>query len=270
MAKIERAAARLKQMDALAALDSPLHALHPLVKLCVTLAYILTVVSYPKYALSGLMVMLLYPVLLFALSGISAGECFSKIKLLLPLVILVGLPNIFFDRTPLVKIGTVAVSGGTVSWLTLTLKGALCLTASFMLAATTRMDALCAALRRLHVPKLFVTLMLLTWRYIGVLLREAGAMTDAYRLRAPGQHGVRFDAWGSFLGRLLLRSADRASDIYAAMCLRGFDGEFRYAEYRRLRPGEALAGALAIAALVALRRYDLVDLLGRWLAGGLG
>ena len=202
MNKSEQALSALAEMDELAARQSPIHRLHPIAKLLVTIAYIFTVVSFGKYQLSGLAVMALYPVLLFQLSGIPAGTCFHKLRIVLPLVMAVGLFNPFFDRSPLLYLGTVPVSGGVISMLSLMVKGVLCLTASFLLIAATPIDSLCAALRRLHVPSLLVTLLLLTYRYVGVMTEEVSIMTDAYRLRAPGQKGIHISAWGSFLGQL--------------------------------------------------------------------
>lgn len=187
-------------MDALAAGDSPAHRLSPLSKLLVTIAYIACVVSYGKYALSSMIAMLLYPVVMFQVSGIPVRTCFYKLRVALPLVLAVGLFNPLFDQAPLLALGGVAVSGGVVSMLTLMAKGTLCLMASFLLMATTGIDALCAALRKLHVPGMLVTLLLLTYRYVGVMTRELGVMTDAYHLRAPGQKGIHRSAWGSFLG----------------------------------------------------------------------
>ena len=85
------------------------------------------------------------------------------------------------------------------------------------------------------MPKLLTALLLLTYRYVEVLLEQAGIMTTAYHLRAPGQKGIAVSAWGSFLGQLLLRSMDRAEDLYESMELRGFTGEFYYAERQKSR-----------------------------------
>ena len=63
-------------MDALASWNSPLHKASAGAKLLVTVAYILTTVSFDKYNPSGLMFMLLYPALLFAVSGIPVSTCF--------------------------------------------------------------------------------------------------------------------------------------------------------------------------------------------------
>ncbi len=262
MADMHRALGELSQMDDLAALDSPIHRLHPLTKLILTVGYIALVVSFGKYALSGVLVMALYPAALFSLGGIPVGVCFRKLRVVLPLVMAVGLFNPFFDRAPLLAVGGVAVSGGVISMLTLMLKGVLCLTASFLLIATTGIDALCAALRMLRVPGMLVTLLLLTYRYVGVMTGELAVMTDAYRLRAPGQRGIHHRAWGSFLGQLLLRSMDRAGELYAGMQLRGFCGEFHYAGVRPFAPGDAAWLVLGLGACGLLRFVDVAALLG--------
>ena len=230
MSKLSNARIELLEMDALASKASFYHSLHPLAKLLTTCLYILTVVSFPKYDLPGLISMVLYPVILFQLADLSPGLCFYRLRVVLPLVCAVGLVNPFLDRRVLLYLGTVPITGGMVSMVTLMGKGVFSLMASFLLVAATSMDALCAALRKLHVPAVLVSLLLLTYRYIGVLLEEVSVMTEGYALRAPNQKGLHISAWGSFLGQLLLRSMDRAQELYGSMVLRGFHGDFFYAD----------------------------------------
>lgn len=263
MNKMEKALHELSEMDDLAAQDSPIHRLHPAAKLLATIAYILLVVSFDKYDLDGLFPMLLWPVLLFQLSGVPVRTCFYKLRIVLPLVMAVGLFNPFFDRAPLLMLGSLRVSGGVVSMLTLMGKGVLCLMASFLLMATTPIDSLCAALRRLHVPKMVVTLLLLTYRYTGVLTEELAVMTEAYHLRAPGQKGIHVSAWGSFLGQLLLRSMDRAGELYDSMVLRGYHGHFHYAPVGPFTGWDGVYLALCLGSFALVR---LVDVTG-WLGG---
>ena len=262
MSKVSNAQAELREMDELSARDSPIHRLHPLAKLLVTLMYLFTVVSFPKYSFSALFVMLLYPVLTFQLSGIPLRLCFRKLRLVLVLVCAVGILNPFFDRTPMLALGGLTVTGGVLSMATLILKGVFALTASFLLIGTTSIDRLCAALRKLRVPGILVTLLLLTYRYVSLMLRQVSVMTDAYALRAPGQRGIHISAWGSFLGQLLLRSIDRGSELYQSMELRGFRGEFHYAD----GPGygaKDLCYTLCWAVFfLAARLVDLPRLLG--------
>ncbi|MFQ6930295.1 MAG: CbiQ family ECF transporter T component [Eubacterium sp.] len=64
----------------------------------------------------------------------------------------------------------------------------------------------------------------LIYRYINVLLKETKRIVvEAYSLRAPGQKGINFKAWGSLPGQLLLRSIDRATDVHNSMSLRGYN-----------------------------------------------
>ena len=60
-------------------------------------------------------------------------------------------------------------------------------------------------------------------------------MTQAYSLRAPKQKGIHFKVWGSLSGQLLLRSIDRANEVYESMVLRGYHGEFPYAKVEHFR-----------------------------------
>ncbi len=262
MNKMQRAIRELSEMDELAAGSSPIHALHPAAKLITTVIYILVTLSFDKYDLGGLVPMVLWPVLLFQISGIEVKTCFYKLRIVLPLVMAVGLFNPFFDKTILLQLGGLPVSGGVISMLTLMLKGVFCLMASFLLMASTPIDSLCAALRKLHVPKLIVTLLLLTYRYVGVMTEELAVMTDAYHLRAPGQKGIHVSAWGSFLGQLLLRSMDRAQELYSSMLLRGYRQEFFYADFRAFRLGDALYVLACSTAFFLLRTVRIAELLG--------
>ena len=130
-----------------------------------------------------------------------------------------------------VLIGVVSMIGLPVArgWITLfviLLKGTLAVSAALLLIATTGMNRLAAAMRSLRVPRLFVTVFFLTFRYIGVLGEELARVLRAYDLRAPGQRGITPRAWGSLLGQMLLRAFARAERIHAAMTVRGFRGEY--------------------------------------------
>lgn len=262
MDKIAHAQSELREMDALAAGNSPIHRLHPLCKLIVTVTYIITVVSFSKYDFAGLSVMVLYPILMFQASEIPVRTCFYKLRIVLPLVCAVGLVNPFLDHTPLIRLGNVVITGGMVSMVTLMMKGVFSLMASFLLIATTSIDALCAALGNLHVPPILTTLLLLTYRYIGVMLEQVGIMTEAYKLRAPEQKGIHISAWGSFLGQLLLRSMDRAEELYHSMQLRGFQGMFYYANVPPCKCNSIIYCVICIIAFLGARAVPVASLIG--------
>ena len=262
MDKLTNAQRELWEMDDMAAGSSAIHRLHPLTKLLATIAYVFLVVSFPKYDLSGLVGMVLYPVVLYQIAGIPVSACFYKLRVVLPLVCAVGLVNPFLDRSVLLYLGSVPITGGLVSMVTLMLKGIYSLMASFLLIATTPIDAICAALGKLHVPGVLTTLLLLTYRYIGLMIREVAVMSESYALRAPGQKGIHFSAWGSFLGQLLLRSMDRAEELYSSMLLRGFRGEFYYVGLPKARGKDWLFFLGSLLLFLAARNTNLPELLG--------
>ena len=262
MNKMQKALAELSEMDELAAMRSPVHRLHPGAKLITTIAYIMITLSFGKYDLPGLVPMVLWPAMMFSLSGVKVRTCFYKLRIVLPLVMAVGLFNPFFDRQTMLTIGNIAISGGVISMITLMLKGVFSLMASFLLMATTKIDSLCAALRKLHVPAILVSLLQLTYRYVGVMTEELAVMTDAYHLRAPGQKGIHISAWGSFLGQLLLRSMDRAQELYSSMILRGYHEHFHYADIDRFRGRDAVYMLVSILLFVMLRYGNISQLVG--------
>ncbi len=259
MGKINNAIFELHEIDEMAARKIRINRIHPLAKLMVTFLYIVCVLSYDKYNLSGLLPMAIYPLVLFNLSELSIGRCFKKLRLLLPLVCFIGLFNPIYDKTPLYHLGSLTITGGMISLITLVVKGIYALTASFLLIATTGIERICYALKLLHVPQILVTQILLTYRYLTLLLSEANAVYQAYSLRAPKEKGVRYKIWGSLIGQLLLRSIDRAGNLYDSMLLRGFCGEFYYADKQRSNGMDYSYLVLWIVIITLLRAFNIAD-----------
>lgn len=262
MSNISRTIYEIQSLDALAKEKRWINELHPLVKICVTMLYIGMTVSFPKYCLGGLLAMAVYPVILFTVGELSFRAGLRRLRIVLPLVCVVGVFNPFFDREIYAYLGKVAVSGGVLSMVTLMLKGVFTVFASYLLIATTTVEKICYALRMLHLPKLFVTQLLLIYRYIGVLSEEAGRITRAYELRAPGQKGIHVKVWGTLVGQLLLRSMDRAEQIYESMCLRGYQGEFYYGDKVKMRGRDIVYLCIWTAALIALRCLPVTEKIG--------
>lgn len=267
MSKINNAIYEIHHMDAIAARDQWVNNIHPLVKFIVTIVYIVTVVSFAKYDLLGLTGMAVYLIAGFILAELSFKECLWRLRIVLPILCAVGLANPFLDRIP-VELGFIRINSGVISMLTLMMKGCFTVIATYLLVATTSIEKICYALRLLHLPKIFVTQVLLTYRYITVLLEEADRITQAYSLRAPRQKGVHFKVWGSLIGQLLLRSIDRANAVFESMTLRGYQGEFRYLDKLRIRWRDALYLLIWLTVIFVVKKIPIILLAGN-LVGGL-
>ena len=227
MSKITGTISEIHKLQKQAQLSTPLTSLHPLAKLLMTMAYIVTLMSLGKYALFKLLVLASYPLLGFYWGRISLSQALWRLRLILPLVACVGIANPFFDKH-IIYWGDFAIRAGYLSFFSLLLKGVLAVLASYLLIATTTIEQICHALRLLQLPKLLVTQLLLSYRYLTLLLEQADTIAQAYALRAPKQKGVHFKVWGSLAGQLLLRSIDRANNLYDSMLLRGYQGEYYY------------------------------------------
>lgn len=227
MGKISNAISEIHHVDYIAERDQWVNNIHPLIKFVLTMGYITVVVSFQKYDIVGLAGMVVYPLAMFILAELSLKDSLKRLRVVLPLVCFIGVLNPFFDRIP-VEIFGIRMNAGVLSMLTLMMKGVFTVLTSYLLVATTSIEKLCYAFCLLHVPKVLVTQIMLTYRYVTVLLEEVNRVTQAYALRAPKQKGVHFKVWGSLTGQLLLRSMDRANVVYESMLLRGYNGTFAY------------------------------------------
>jgi len=228
MNRLQRAIAALHEADGEAVGRSSGSRIGPTARLIVCLGFLAVTMSFEKYNLSGLLSMSLYLIITGILEDISLRKGFSRLKYVFAVIFLLGIANLFYDRSVIMKIGSLSLTGGMLSMATLFFKGVFAVYGAYFLLLTVGIDRLCMTLRRLGVPKLMVTVLLLTYRYLIVLLKETERMMQAYELRSFGRRGIHIRAWGSFPGLLLLRSMDRASQVYDSMLLRGFDGEFAW------------------------------------------
>lgn len=171
--------------------------------------YLAVTLSFGRYQLTGVLGMGLWPLLLLELADFTPGDALRAFKPVAMLLTVVGLCNLPFDRAVLLHAGPLSVTGGMLSLGVLLAKGLFCFLAVWVLIASTGMESVCAALQQLHCPRVLTTTILLIYRYIVLLLQEGIRIATAYALRAPGQKGIQFRAWGSLLGQLLLRSLDR-------------------------------------------------------------
>lgn len=263
MADLSAVLLHVHLLDDLARKQTMVHRLHPLIKLITTLLYLVIIVSFDRYSVSGLLPFVLYPVLVFSLAELPAVPLLKRLLLAAPFLITVGIFNPIFDRVPIIWLDF-QLSRGWLTFVSILLKGALTMTAGVLLIATTSFESLGTAMRLLRMPKLSVASLLLTYRYLSVLVGEAARMTRAYRLRAPEQKGVHIRAWGSFAGQLLLRTYDRARRVDQAMRLRGFNGDYH----------SRAVGRAGLADWIWLLRWAAFFLLARlinlsWLIGQL-
>ncbi|MCE5231470.1 cobalt ECF transporter T component CbiQ [bacterium] len=260
---LESALLDLRGIETLAQQETPVHRRDPRAKVVTALAFIAVVISFGKYDVSALLPLLAYPVALIVAGNLPARFVLGKLLLALPFALVIGMFNPLLDRTALVQLGDLRVSGGWVSFASIMLRFGLTVSAAVILIATTGFGPVCLALNRLKAPRVFTTQLMLLYRYLFVLTEEAGRMMRAWSLRAVSERRISIRVFGSLAGQLLLRALDRAQRLHAAMLCRGFDGTIR--PMRRLKFTAADLGFVAgwCAFFMIARIYHLPHLLGQ-------
>lgn len=184
----------------------------PSLKLCYTFLFILLTACSKNYLFSLIMVagtilaLASYPASAMKqiLSGTIGAVLFS-IFILLPAVFM-GNPQILLTI-------------GTKVFLSVTLIG--------MLSAGTAWNKLTASLRAFHIPDIFIFTLDITLKYIAVLGEICMEILTSLRLRSIGQNKKKAKAFSGILGISFLKSREMSDEMYAAMCCRGFVGEYK-------------------------------------------
>ncbi|MDO9535800.1 MAG: cobalt ECF transporter T component CbiQ [Bacillota bacterium] len=267
MSNIIKSLYNIRMLDELAEKRTFIHNIHPLIKVLTTCVYLTVTVSFDKYELSGLLPLIFYPVVMITLAEIPMIPILKRMLVVIPLIIGIGIFNPLFDHKPMVVLPWIQISGGWISFFSIMFKGGFTILAALILIATTGMTRIASALRMIRVPRLFVLQLLLTYRYISVLMEEAGRTWNAYMLRAPGQKSVNPKAWGPLAGQMLMRTYDRAQRVYQAMGLRGFNGEYNPGDVKKVTVKDILYFTCWAAFFAVSRYFNLPALIGEVVTG---
>lgn len=267
MANITKSKYEIKYIDELSQKNTFIHNLNPLVKLIVSIIFIIITVSYGKYEIIGMIPLVFYIIIVFNLGDIPFYPILKRVAIVLPAVLGLGIFNPILDRHAITLFSNITIAGGWISYASLIIKCIFTVLCALLLISTTMIDEIALSLQSLHVPKIFVMQFLLTYRYISVLIEETANIWTAYSLRAPNQKGIHYKSWGPLLGQLLMRTYDRAQRIYNGMILRGFNGEYYYNKENVLHLKDYLYLIICIGFLLLIRFINIPILLGNIMTG---
>jgi cobalt/nickel transport system permease protein len=189
---------------------SRIHRLPPVVKLIGAVLFVVSTVLLPHATWVGYLLGAVALITVAALSRVPPLHLAKRLLILEPFVLSVALLSLFQPS-------------GLRVFLAILVKSTLCLFCMVLLSATTSMPDLLSGLRSLRIPRLLVTTLALTYRYLFLLVDEMERMQRARRSRTFTRH--RLQAWRSLatvIAQLFVRTSERAERIYAAMCARGW------------------------------------------------
>ena len=187
-----------------------LHRASPSVKFGAALALIVGIALLPRrvgalYLLPAALLLLLWPLgrmsLSYALRRLLVAEFF---------VLGIALLTLLTPAAAPLLLATIIKSN--LSVLTL-----------LLLTWTTPFQEILRVLRRLRLPSVMLTTLALMYRYLPVLAEESRRMQRARASRtfSPARR-LAWENLAAIMGRLFVRSTERAERIYLAMCARGW------------------------------------------------
>ena len=161
-----------------------------------------------------------------AASRISPRIVWSRVRVVLPVVVFVAAFVPFVRGGPSVDVGPLALSeAGLTTFALVTVKASIGAVGAVLLAATTSFPDILHGLERLRAPRLLVVIAAFMYRYAFVIADEARRMRAALAARAyRPRHLGEVAALGRLVTGLFLRSYERGERVYLAMLARGYAG----------------------------------------------
>lgn len=266
MSRISAALQDFQSLESLATQPTALAAIDPRAKILATLGFIMTVVSFDRYAVAALLPLALFPVILAGLGNIPLRMIGRTVLLASPFAVMLGVFNPLLDQQPMLSVAGYAITGGWLSFISILIRFSLTVSAGLILVAGTGFHPICIGLGRLGVPQVLTTQLLLLHRYALVLASDAARMSLARQLRSNGR-AMKLGVYGPLLGHLLLHAMQRAQRIHQAMLSRGFIGQLHRSQSLRWERRDTLFLGFCSISLVLARRVDLAHLMGQLLLG---
>lgn len=174
-------------------------------------------------------------------------------------VFLIWLPLVVEQGDAQIDLGMVTLSlTGLLRLVALSAKLAAMISLMLVLIATTPLPDTFKAAHSLLIPGLLIQLVLLTYRYVFLLMEEFARLRTALRVRGfrnrANLHSYR--TIGQVAGTLLVRSHERSERVAQAMNCRGFDGRFRSLSDFRTGWADGIFFAITFAFAGGLLTWD--------------
>lgn len=125
---------------------------------------------------------------------------------------------------------------GTVLFCRILFKFLISIYTLLLLSSTTPVDMMLSGFGKLKVPSIFITLIDFILRYFSLFKNEIDTMITARKARAFNEkRGLKSAAEiANIVGNALIRAFDRSLRVYNSMLSRGYDGEFRYRQEKKI------------------------------------
>ncbi len=248
--------------------ESILHRLTPMVKVVVTILFILSNALLPDGHWIGFGISWLAILLLNLVAGLGWSYTIKRSFIVLPfafaaITAIFALPGETLLTFDFAFWHLVATDAGLLRFFSIVIRSWLSVQVAILLVTTTQFPDLIHALEHLRLPRMLVTVIAFLYRYIFVLSDEVLRLLRARQARSaelPNQRSGGDIFWrariaGNMVGQLFLRSYERSDRIYNAMLARGYQGHLRTLNRHTMYLHDWISAAIAILMLLFLQLF---------------
>ncbi|MGQ9535578.1 MAG: cobalt ECF transporter T component CbiQ [bacterium] len=239
--------------------NSIIHKLDPRIK--ILYAFFFSLVIALVYSIPAALVGLTISILLIIFTKIELKKIIKRLLLINEFILILWLilPLTYPGEQIFKVLGISVTKQGIIFASLLTIKCNAIMLIFIAFLSTSNIFELVHALRHLAVPDKLTVLFFLIYRYSYIVFEQYEKIMRAIKSRGftPNTSIHTYRTIGYILGGLLVKSHDRAENIYRAMVCRGFDGRFWLFDHFRLSP-------LDIFACVVLTIANLLIIIVQW------
>lgn len=226
----------------------------PTLKILLAFIYVCFAVSFPKYDMAGIMMFASLPLAALIASSKDIFKSLKNSLAAVPIALVIGAANLWFERATMLDFGIVKISAGEISLAVLCAKAWACAAAAVAFSQCASESEMAKGLVALKIPCPIALQISLTMRYIPIIAEQARQVLRAYSLRSAHASGAaKITDWPKLAGSLLLRSLDRASNIYSAMRARGFEAKCSQTTRGQIMASDILISALFVCVCAAFK-----------------
>ncbi len=258
---IIKAIERIKKIEENIEIDSYIHRLNPILKLIITVLYIVVVSSFSIYAIIALVPFIVFIYFVLLMSNLDVKDILKSFLVIEPFIIILAFFSAIFTYGH-IYIFDVAIHLSVIVFFSLIIKITLTMLSVIILMSTTKSSDVFNSFLYFRVSKIFVTVLFLTYRYIWVFLDEVRNTLTAYYLRGGNSKKVKFNEFIPMIGQIFIRSYDKGKNIYNAMLLRGYDVDKNYYNKNSLNKYEVISITTIFIGFLICRIYNVVFIIG--------
>lgn len=243
-------------LDKYSDLSSPLHAFSATAKVIVFLALIIVCVTTAPTAYLSFAGYLAFLAVCLGVSHVPVIHVLRRSLVVLPFLAMAALSIPFFSRAAEARNAATGAHPGWIVFQGIALKSFISVASLILLSATTPFPSFLSALRKLRTPRVLISLMSFTYRYLFLMIEEFERMVRARDARCYGGGWLwQTKVVGRMVGTFFVRSYERAERVYHAMTSRGFDGRVPVEDARPMGAKDYLFVLLSIGFLVGCRIF---------------